>query len=263
MINERAQTVLNESTNEKNDILIKDDENNLNDEKTFRADKFLTEAQRFKVQKFLNTSDMRYVFWQVWAIDKSTENKKSVRKNNVDYNVNFDEMIAAKNAEWRKQLLSFMTDDRIQYVESTKKFIQEYKDIQTYFDNLRYQRQNLKKSCKLLNIVYREESIVYRTKNMTLFQQLKFWQVIAIKIIANFYRNEWFRDCIIADTVDLKKIWTIVEFLLWMSESQLIFWSWATFFLSLSQSTFFISQITDFIVIVYISHCQRLHVSLS
>ena len=49
MINEKTQIVLNEFTNEKNDILIEDDENNLNDEKTFRVDKLLTEAQRFKV----------------------------------------------------------------------------------------------------------------------------------------------------------------------------------------------------------------------
>ena len=62
MINKRAQIVLNEFTDEKNNILIEDDENNLNDEKIFRAGKFLTKTQRFKAQKFSNISDMRYAF---------------------------------------------------------------------------------------------------------------------------------------------------------------------------------------------------------
>ena len=52
---------------------------------------------------------------------------------------------------------------------------------------------------------------------MCISAQFQFWQVVAVKAILDFMKDDHIRGCILADVVGLGKTWVVVGYMLWVS----------------------------------------------
>lgn len=112
----------------------------------------LTEAQKMAAQGFPKHVDLEYDLWKIWAVAKTTQDMDGSQKSSINYDADLEKMTAAESANWRRQLLATMEEDRIEYVPPTLESLKEYAENQAMFDNPKCQRQDLQEACTLLGI---------------------------------------------------------------------------------------------------------------
>ena len=99
----------------------------------------------------------------------------------------------------------------MKYDFSNEQFAKKFARAQSLFDSTLYQRNNVKRVCRLFQISWNELNIIYKISNMTIFQQLRDWQIIDIKVLFDFVSNDDIRKCIFADVVDFEKTWMLIK----------------------------------------------------
>lgn len=64
----------------------------------------------------------------------------------------------------------------------------DFDEQQQYLDSVDYRRQDLEEACGLLAVPWRgDEDTIFRMPEMSLSQQLTFWQLVSIHFVAGEY----------------------------------------------------------------------------
>ena len=160
-------------------------------------------------------SNFKSRWWQTYVADKAASHVEDfdVIKINMNLVMSIRQM---QDVESHMQLLtSEMKEKQIVYNISTEKVEKDFRKNQTYLNVEKYQRENIENVCETLDITYQKlTKIIYRIHDMTLSHVLKFWQIIEISVLLNFFLDFIIRVCFLVDCVDLEKTWITIEFLL-------------------------------------------------
>ena len=100
--------------------------------------------------------------------------------------------------------LSFMNDTQLTKSKNMKKWL----------NNVDYQRDDMNETLILLNI---ENFEIFKMSKMSKFVKLKFFQFVTIKTFIDFSRNISLRKKVFVDVIDLKKIYVVIFFILWIN----------------------------------------------
>ena len=115
---------------------------------------------------------------------------------------------------FQQKITNIFKKIKIKYISFSKKFEKQYIEKKKWFRVEKYQRENVEKLCNVFEINYDNLNITFRITKMFFSQSFKIWQIVDIYILIEFYYNEFIRDCILKNEIDLNKTWIIVKFLL-------------------------------------------------
>ena len=163
MITGRASIALEERADVKEQVLLGGDDvdPDLDENEIFIGGIPLTEADRIQAEGIPNTPDLNYQFRKIWGIDKATgayAKLTSTVVSQIDYD--FTKYTAAESEDWKHHLLASIPENRIHYTQPTAESIREFVETQEYFDNPRYQRDNLQQCCTALAILWRGDKTI-------------------------------------------------------------------------------------------------------
>jgi len=105
-------------------------------------------------------------------------------------------------------------NDPAPLIKVTSDSLKAFDDQQSWFDKIKYQREDHLKACEILNI---ENPDVPKLPGMRLSTAFHFWQPVAIKALMEFSKNALLRGAILADVVGLGKTWTSIGYLMAVS----------------------------------------------
>ena len=132
----------------------------------------------------------------------------------VDYAMNLDQKLNQKFKTYIDVVVDELIQNKIQFIFSSKTFVKQFVKSKKYLNVSKYQRENIKEFCEILEIEWFEKKTIFRIKNITISQFFKIWQIVSIFVMYQFFLNSNIRDIILANVVDLNKTWVITRLLL-------------------------------------------------
>ena len=180
----------------------------------------LTNAQRMAAECTSTTFDINYRFWVCWLLNQvlAKDVDWDKMKKEIEWATeNLNHLADAETQQWFKDQIVFFNKDYIVYTKFDERSEAEFDAQQQYLDSESFQRDDVEDSCFLLGIPWYEEETIYRIQGMALSQQMRHWQVPAVKALYDFSQNPNIKGCILADVMGLGKTWVVVVYLLWVS----------------------------------------------
>ena len=135
-------------------------------------------------------------------------------KENLQNSYTDNRMTDIQSVVWEREIRNSQKKDSFIYISFDERSAAEFDHQQSYLDNIIYQCENFEESCKELEI--KNLQIVWLSE-MPHSIQLKKWQMIDITAIHHF-RESWLWDCMLADSVNLRKTFTILTYILHVSD---------------------------------------------
>ena len=214
--------------------------------------KLIKKSETFNLTKLwwkyhLIQSALSHVQMKVITVKKTSNNKKndnndtieSMKQNVTDVNendhciYNSDQYLNIENVKvWSVNMKTADVKDKNDSLKiaariiSIKISVVNFNHQQAWFDNILYQRENHKETCKHLDI---ENFKISKISEMWHMIKLYFWQSVTIDAIMKFKINSYLWDCLLEDAVKLDKTFIIISALLVVS-----IWFWNRLFQNLS-----------------------------
>jgi SNF2 family DNA or RNA helicase len=103
-------------------------------------------------------------------------------------------------------------------IKPNKEGLKKFEEMQKWFNNQAYQRENHKEACSKLGIPNTQHP---RLRSMIRSLVFKFWQPVAIMQLLEIKAKDYLQGAILADSVGLRKTWECIRFLLKVSKRHL------------------------------------------
>lgn len=128
--------------------------------------------------------DLKYDFFKCQAISVATNLQLSNQKVREAIEIPEKRLLQTADAEtlgWYRHAGLEVTTDQIEYSPFDNDAEVEFDKQQQWFNNIEYQREDLKGACKELGIPGLGKDTRFRMPGMALSQEFEFWQVVAVK----------------------------------------------------------------------------------
>lgn len=160
-------------------------------------------------------------FWKAWLMHELIRKGDDVQalRESVDMASHIDDISKEEQKTWFDRTTYDLEQDSIMYKPWDAEASAHYDEQQSWFDSQDYQRDNLEESCNVLGIPWDNENTIFRMPGMSLSQQMKFWQPVAVNALIQFHLTPHLRAAFLADHTGLGKTWVTICYLLWVSLS--------------------------------------------
>lgn len=181
----------------------------------------LINAQRMLIECQSNTLDIDERVWKCWIIQEIVKIRDDIFQFNrfvIKYLNAF--FLFKQNAKlWFAFMQKVVDVDLFEFTEFDEIKAKNFDRMKKWLKFQNYERNNLKKSCKRLEISWRDlHNTMYKIDNMIINIQFRYWQSIAVNWMFESRKNFLIKECILDDYMNIDKIIEILKYLTIMND---------------------------------------------
>ena len=184
-------------------------------------------AERLVEESISFTFNVKKRFWIIWLIDQTIKFVKDIEtlKSEMNWTSDVNEAAHRDALNWMRNTQKTMTENTLIFEQFDAVTSKTFDDMKSFFNNLNYQRNDLQIAFESIDIVWQESETIFRVSEMIVAEELSYWQLIAIHWLREMRKSSLVKECIYANYMSLDKIWSVIVFLLTISNMQKSFLS--------------------------------------